>query len=125
MNSDSAVVALAALAQPTRLAIYRLLVVAGAEGMSVGKIGAELGLAAATLSFHMKELSHAGLIQGTQDGKFVFYRAQFSHMNDLLAFLVAHCCHGSDADCELELPQCIEEAIERRTPARKRASTRQ
>lgn len=125
MNSDSAVTALAALAQPTRLAIYRLLVVAGAEGMSVGKIGSELDLAAATLSFHMKELSHAGLIQGRQDGKFVFYRAQFSHMNELLAFLVEHCCDGSDADCKLELPQCVEDAVVRRKPVRKRTTARQ
>ena len=68
MNSEKAVVALAALAQPSRLAIFRLLVVAGSDGMSVGKIGEELSLAGATLSFHMKELTHAGLIQGTQEG---------------------------------------------------------
>lgn len=121
MNSEKAVVALAALAQPSRLAIFRLLVVAGSDGMSVGKIGEELSLAGATLSFHMKELTHAGLIQGTQEGKFVYYRAQFAPMNELLAFLVEHCCDGSAEGCEVELPQCVEEAVERRrAPARKR-----
>lgn len=122
MTSEDAVVALAALAQPSRLAIFRLLVVTGPVGMSVGKIGEELALPAATLSFHMKELAHAGLIQGTQDGKFVFYRAVFSQMNELLGFLVEHCCDGSDADCGLELPLCVEEAAQRRSPARKRAA---
>ncbi|MET3375436.1 DNA-binding transcriptional ArsR family regulator [Variovorax boronicumulans] len=123
MNSENAVVALAALAQPSRLAIFRLLVVAGSEGISVGKIGEELALPAATLSFHMKELARAGLIQGTQEGKFVYYRAKFSQMNELLAFLVEHCCDGSSDDCGLELPQCVEEIVQRRAPAaRKRVA---
>ncbi|MCR6478066.1 metalloregulator ArsR/SmtB family transcription factor [Variovorax sp. ZS18.2.2] len=123
MNSENAVVALAALAQPSRLAIFRLLVVAGSGGMSVGKIGEELALPAATLSFHMKELTHAGLIQGTQEGKFVYYRAKFAQMNELLAFLVEHCCDGSGEDCEVELPQCVAEVVQRRrAPARKRVA---
>ena len=122
MNSDNVVTALAALAQPSRLAIFRLLVVAGPQGVSVGKIGEELSLPAATLSFHIKELSHAGLIQRTQEGKFVYYSAQFKQMNELLAFLVQHCCDGSDAECGLELPQCVEDAVKRQKPAaRKRA----
>lgn len=122
MNSDDVVTALAALAQPSRLAIFRRLVVAGSPGVSVGKIGEELSLPAATLSFHLKELSHAGLIQRTQEGKFVYYSAQFKQMNELLAFLVQHCCDESDAACGLELPQCVDDAVKRRKPAtRKRA----
>ena len=116
MNSDQAVIALAALAQPSRLAIYRLLVVVGEEGMSVGKIGEQLQLAPATLSFHMKELTHAGLIHGRQDGKFVFYRAQFLRMNELLAFLTEHCCNGSPEECGLEVPQCVEDTLAQTKP---------
>lgn len=123
MNSENAVVALAALAQSSRLAIFRLLVVAGSGGMSVGKISEELALPNATLSFHMKELAHAGLIQGTQEGKFVYYRAKFAQMNELLAFLVEHCCDDSGENCELELPQCVEDVVQqRRAPARKRVA---
>lgn len=106
MNSDSAVVALTALAQSSRLAIFRLLVTSGSDGISAGKIGQELSLPAATLSFHLKELSHAGLIQGTQEGKFVFYRVNFFQMNALLAFLAEHCCQGSGTDCEVSIPAC-------------------
>lgn len=105
MDSDNAVLALSALAQHTRLSIYRLLVVAGSGGIPVGKIGQELSLPPATLSFHLKELSHAGLIQGTQDGKFVFYRANFTRMNELLGFLAEHCCDGNQ--CELNAPVCV------------------
>lgn len=122
MNSDQAVIALAALAQPSRLGIYRLLVVAGEAGMSVGKIGEQLQLPPATLSFHMKELTHAGLIQGRQDGKFVFYRAQFPRMNELLAFLAEHCCNGSPEECGIELPQCVEDTLAKnRQPAEQAA----
>lgn len=92
--------------------------------MSVGKIAEELELPAATLSFHMKELTHAGLIQGTQEGKFVYYRARFSQMNELLAFLAEHCCEDSGIDCGLDLPACVEEKMQQRTPARKRSAAR-
>ena len=116
MNSEDAVLALAALAQPSRLAMFRLLVVAGSKGQSVGKIAQELELPAATLSFHIKELAYAGLIQGTQEGKFVYYRARFSQMNDLLCFLAEHCCEGSGVDCGLEIPACVDEKV--RQPSR-------
>lgn len=76
--------------------------------MSAGKIGEKLQLHSATLSFHLKELAHAGLIQGSHEGKFVFYRAQFPRMNELLAFLVQHCCNGSPDGCEIDLPQCVQ-----------------
>lgn len=121
MNLENAVTALAALAQLSRLAIFRLLVIAGADGMSVGKIAEELALPSATLSFHMKELSHAGLIQGKQEGKFVYYRAQFGEMNELLAFLVEQCCDGSGA-CGLEMPASADETLALRVSARSKRS---
>jgi DNA-binding transcriptional ArsR family regulator len=96
MESTQAVRALAALAQDTRLAVYRLLVQQGPSGMAAGEIAAQLSLAPATLSFHLKELSHAGLVSARQDGRFVFYAADFSAMNALLAFLSENCCA---ADC--------------------------
>lgn len=96
MESKSAVQSLAALAQETRLAVYRLLVQQGPSGMAAGEIAAQLGLAPATLSFHLKELAHAGLVRARQAGRFIFYAADFEAMNALLAFLTDNCCA---ADC--------------------------
>ena len=92
MDSPTAVTSLAALAQESRLAIYRLLVEAGPTGLAVGEIGAELDVAPATLSFHLKALAQAGLIGARQDGRFIYYSASFSRMNELLAYLSENCC---------------------------------
>ena len=92
MESNKAVSALAALAQQTRLAIFRLLVEAGPTGMAAGEIAASLKLAPATLSFHLKELSNAGLAQSRQDGRYIFYSANYPQMNALVAFLTDNCC---------------------------------
>ena len=92
MESNNAVAALAALAQETRLAIFRLLVEAGPTGMAVGEIGASVKAAPATLSFHLKELVNAGLASSRQDGRYVFYSANYAHMNALIAFLTDNCC---------------------------------
>lgn len=100
MESKEAVAALAALAQETRLAIFRLLVEAGPTGQSVGEIGAELKAAPATLSFHLKELVHAGLIAARQDGRYIFYSANFEHMDDLLGFLTENCCARDGLSCD-------------------------
>jgi len=92
MDSSTAVTSLAALAQESRLAIYRLLVEAGPTGLAVGEIGAGLEVAPATLSFHLKALTQAGLIEARQDGRFIYYSASYARMNDLLAYLSENCC---------------------------------
>lgn len=97
MNSNDAVAALAALAQETRLAVFRLLVQAGEEGIVAGDIAQQLAVPAATLSFHLKELAHAGLIAGTQAGRNVIYRAAYAAMDELIAYLTDNCCQGGGA----------------------------
>jgi len=94
METTQAVQALSALAQATRLAIFRLLVQAGPAGMSAGSIGGKLALPAATLSFHLAGLTRAGLAQSRQEGRFVIYSADFEGMGRLLAYLTEDCCGG-------------------------------
>jgi ArsR family transcriptional regulator len=94
MKENDAIKALAALAQPTRLAIFRLLVTVGPDGLNVGVIQEHLDLASATLSFHLKELTHAGLVTSRQEGRFVFYAPEIERMNDLVGFLTENCCQG-------------------------------
>ncbi|NQD38477.1 helix-turn-helix transcriptional regulator [Permianibacter sp. IMCC34836] len=94
MDSTLAVRRLAALAQDSRLAIFRALVVAGPTGLVAGQIAEQLALPAATLSFHLKELSQAGLIAGRQQGRFISYSVQVMAMNELLGFLTDNCCGG-------------------------------
>lgn len=94
METKDALAALSALAQEHRLAIFRLLVQKGPEGLPVGKIGEALGLPNATLSFHLKELSHASLLQSRQEGRFIFYSANFPAMNAVVGFLTENCCGG-------------------------------
>jgi ArsR family transcriptional regulator, arsenate/arsenite/antimonite-responsive transcriptional repressor len=91
--------ALAALAQETRLRIFRLLVQAGPTGMSAGEIGAELKIVPATLSFHLKEMSHAELVAGRQEGRFIFYSANFDQMGALVAYLTRNCCTRDGTSC--------------------------
>lgn len=94
MESTTIVTALAALAQESRLAIYRLLVQAGAAGMAAGKISEALHIAPSSLSFHMKELSHAALVTARNEGRFVIYSANYEQMNHVLAYLTENCCGG-------------------------------
>jgi ArsR family transcriptional regulator, arsenate/arsenite/antimonite-responsive transcriptional repressor len=98
METKQAVQALSALAQESRLAIFRLLVQAGPEGLAAGAIGEKLDLPPATLSFHLAGLTRAGLAQSRQDGRFVIYSADYESMNALVGFLTENCCQG--AACE-------------------------
>jgi len=99
METIDAVSALAALAQATRLDIFRLLVQQGASGLAAGEIAAALGLAPATLSFHLKELANAGLVTARQDGRFIYYSADYATMNRLLAYLTENCCATDGTAC--------------------------
>lgn len=95
MESFRVVAALAALAQESRLAAYRLLVARGPEGLSAGAIGDKLHIAPATLSFHLKALAHAGLVTARTHGRFVNYSVNFQVMNELVGFLTDNCCGGN------------------------------
>jgi ArsR family transcriptional regulator, arsenate/arsenite/antimonite-responsive transcriptional repressor len=94
MEEQDIIRALAALAQPSRLQVFRALVVAGQSGMTPGAIAEQLAVPAATLSFHLKELANAGLVTQQRDGRFLIYRAAFEQMNALLAYLTENCCQG-------------------------------
>ena len=99
MKIKTAVESLAALAQESRLAIFRLLVQAGKEGVAAGELGGKLNIPAATLSFHLKALVHAGLIKPRTEGRYVIYTANFAEMDKLIAYLTEHCCAGDAAMC--------------------------
>ena len=98
MEEKKAVTALAALAQPVRLRVFRALVGAGPDGMTPGALGAMLDVSGSTLSFHLKELTHSGLVLQERDGRNLVYRAALDHMSQLVDYLLAHCCLG--AGCE-------------------------
>ena len=98
MDIKSAVLQLSSIAQEARLQIFRLLVQVGSDGLSAGNIGENLQIPASTLSFHLKELSHAGLIDSRQISRFIYYSANYQAMNGLLAFLTENCCAGTN-DC--------------------------
>lgn len=102
IDETTAVKALAALAQAQRLRAFRALVAAGPEGLTPGVMAQDLGIAPSALSFHLKELTHAGLASSEPRGRNLIYRASFAHMNALLAYLTEHCCQG--APCEIEAP---------------------
>ncbi|HVW67919.1 MAG TPA: metalloregulator ArsR/SmtB family transcription factor [Steroidobacteraceae bacterium] len=94
MELKTVVEALAALAQDSRLRVYRVLVQAGPEGMAASAIAEAVGIPANTLSFHLKTLSHAGLVQPRPEGRFVYYSTNYERMNALLGFLTENCCGG-------------------------------
>lgn len=99
MKIELAVEALAALAQESRLSVFRLLVQAGKDGLAAGALGEKLGIPAATLSFHLKTLTHAKLIKPRTEGRFVIYSANYAEMDKLIAYLTEHCCAGDGAQC--------------------------
>ncbi len=95
MEEKNVIRSLSALAQEVRLRIFRALVVAGPSGMTPGALGEALGVAPTTLSFHLKELSNAGLLQQTREGRHLIYRADYAQMNALLSYLTENCCLGT------------------------------
>ena len=94
MEEADVIQSLAALAQPARLRVFRALVVAGPQGMTPGGLSVLLALPPSSLSFHLKELTHAALVSQQRDGRHLIYRASFERMNGLLAYLTDHCCQG-------------------------------
>jgi ArsR family transcriptional regulator, arsenate/arsenite/antimonite-responsive transcriptional repressor len=104
MDTTQVLAALAALAQESRLAAFRLLVQAGPPGLSASRIADALQLAPSSLSFHLKELTHAGLVSARPAGRFVIYSANVDTMNGLIGFLTDNCCGG--AACGLPAPGC-------------------
>jgi DNA-binding transcriptional ArsR family regulator len=99
VKSDDAVAALAALSQENRLAVFRLLVQAGPDGVAAGQVAEELGIAPNTLTFHLDRLKGAGLITVRRDGRSMIYAARFKAMNDLISFLTENCCQGAPEKC--------------------------
>lgn len=118
MDSNTTVTALAALAQETRLAVFRLLVEQGPAGLTPGRIAEALDLPAATLSFHLKELAHAGLVRARQESRFIHYSADFEAMNALIGYLTENCCRAGGG-CETACaPDCTPaRAVRRSTTA--------
>jgi DNA-binding transcriptional ArsR family regulator len=124
METTTAVTALAALAQETRLSIFRLLVEAGPEGMPAGRLAEILSVPGATLSFHLKELAHARLISPRQEGRFIYYSADFEQMAALMSYLTQNCCRGMPEECltvmETALGKCCP-PVPKRKPARSKS----
>jgi DNA-binding transcriptional ArsR family regulator len=95
METSSIVAALSAIAQESRLKVFRLLVQAGPAGLAAGKIGELTGIPPSSLSFHLKELAYARMVSAQQQGRFVMYSANFETMNSLISYLTENCCGGN------------------------------
>lgn len=104
MEIKNAVESLAALAQETRLSVFRALVQAGGEGVAAGVLGERFGVPPATLSFHLKELVRAGLVSSRTAGRYVIYSANYASMDELIAYLTENCCAGDAAQCAPRTP---------------------
>lgn len=109
---------LGALAQETRLAVYRLLVKRGPQGYTPGELAAKLSIPAPTLSFHLKQLQHTSLIAARREGRSLIYSANFAHMRGLIDFLTDHCCSLADDGCSSD---CSQPAVVPVPPRKKRA----
>ncbi|HEY9132190.1 MAG TPA: metalloregulator ArsR/SmtB family transcription factor [Dyella sp.] len=115
MQTSQTVKMLSALAQESRLSIFRMLVQQGPEGLPVGTIGERLGIPNATLSFHLKELLHAGLVTSRQSGRFIYYAPVIEAMNDLVGFLTENCCNGQSCGPSSAKPKSATAARIRRS----------
>lgn len=98
MQEEQVLTALAALAQKHRLQVFRALVVVGEAGLKPGDLVDRMGVSAATLSFHLKELTEAGLVTQTRDGRNMIYRAHYAQMDGLLTYLTENCCEGKSCE---------------------------
>lgn len=119
METKTAVAALLALGHASRLAVFRALVQAGPAGLAAGKVSETTGIAPSSLSFHFKELAHAGLISARQEGRYVIYATVYGAMNELLTYLTENCCGGNPclpmsipAGCVESPPTAAEEGTE-------------
>lgn len=108
---------MAALAQETRLSIFRALVQAGPEGLAAGRIAEAVGAPASTLSFHLKELSAAGLARSRQEGRFIYYTADYAAMSELVSFLTEKCCQGMPAPQVARIGQAVASCCPSPSPA--------
>lgn len=108
MDTKSAIGSLSALAQETRLAIFRLLVEAGTEGLAAGAIAERLGIPASSLSFHLAELTRAGLIAQRRESRSLIYSANFRAMTALVGYLTEKCCGGNPAACAPALNRSVQ-----------------
>jgi len=117
METDTAVAALAALAQENRLDVFRLLVRTGIDGLPAGQIAERLDIPSPTLSFHLAQLRHAGLVQVRRDGRSLIYAADYDGMNGLMEFLTDNCCAGT-ASCRVPICEPEKATIVRRKPRR-------
>ena len=102
MESPAAIIALASLAQEHRLALFRVLVQAGPDGMAAGALAEALGLPNSSLSFHLAHLTRAGLIDQRRDGRSLIYTANYAAMNQLVGFLTENCCGGASCAPDFE-----------------------
>lgn len=118
METQTAVSALAALAQEHRLETFRLLVRAGAEGLPPTQIAERLDIAAPTLSFHLAQLRHAGLVRVRRDGRSLIYTVDYDSMNGLMEFLTENCCAGKELACGVPICEPQAARIVRRKPRR-------
>lgn len=117
MKTSQAVIALSALAQESRLEVFRLLVRIGPDGLPAGQIAERLKIPPATLSFHLKELSHAGLVESRKEGRLVIYAINTKGINCLMGFLMEDCCQGRP---ELCAPSCSDPPTEKRSKKQQR-----
>ncbi|WP_354013067.1 ArsR/SmtB family transcription factor [Dyella japonica] len=119
MQTKQAIAVLSALAQESRLAVYRLLVEHAPDGLAASAIAEALGLANATLSFHLKELVHAGLITSRQDGRFIYYSPVLDVMDELVGYLTENCCSATGKSCA---PSSAKKATASAVRSRKRTA---